>query len=144
MTRRWFVKSLLCGGIAAAGYLAVSLPVEARGRRVRFGGRGITARGHYSGSVLSQEQLKSCLVREKQINALSEEVDRDEAYLAEQERLVDLYSQTSVDAFNKKAHHYNSKVQQLKSSIDTCNNLCADKAYYESDMQAARNALGYK
>lgn len=143
MTRRWFVKSLLLGSLVA-GCLGISMPVEARGRRVRFGGRGIRGRGHYSQNVLTQDQLKTCLTKERHTNTLSAEVDQDAADLNEQERRVDLYSQSSVDAFNRRVHNYNAKVQQLQSAVNEFNALCADKGYYESDMQAAKNFLGYK
>jgi hypothetical protein len=136
-------------------------------RRVNFSGKGIPQGASHSGTVLSREQLRHCVDEERKINSLSDSVEIDQAMLdSEQAGLkqlertiereqfhVNRYSQESVDsfnslvdqhrkkvaAFNNKLTPLNEKVSSLNSSIDGFNKQCAQRAYYESDMNAVLN-----
>jgi hypothetical protein len=105
-------------------------------------GRGLAPGAKYSGSVLTQDQLRQCLTQESQINAAVEKLDKDEAFINAQERLVDQYSQASVDRFNRLINQFNESVTTSNASTDAFNASCSGRAYYESDMKAARTSLG--
>ena len=133
--------------LALTGLLLVAIgiapcPAVARRGRVRMSGRGLSPGAKYSGSVLTQDQLRQCLTQESQINAAIEKLDKDEAFINAQERLVDQYSQTSVDRFNRLISQFNESVATSNASIDAFNASCSGRAYYESDMKAARTSLG--
>jgi hypothetical protein len=136
MNRR---NSLQVLGVALA--VGAAPTVEAR-RRVRISGRGLPPGAKYSGPTLSRSELKSCVQQERSMNARFSALDVEEAELARAERLVDQYSQRSVDAFNAKVARFNANGQSANAHVASFNQACANRAYYESDMSAVQGELG--
>lgn len=154
----------------AASALAL-LPFEASTRvKVRFRGVGLPGRGNYSSpDVLKPDQLEQCVQSEKDINTSSDTLDSTEVALdklsTEIERLgqeidrsaaqLDRTSQAAVDGHNAKVQRYQAMVKDYKARIVGFNSRaeahnaqlaqfntnCANKKYYESDMQAVRSRI---
>ena len=88
-------------------------PAIARGK-VRVRGVGLSRGARPTGPVMSQAELRSCVLAERRLNAQSDEIESDEARLQKSQTdiealertievrrsKVDEYSQESVDAFN--------------------------------------------
>jgi ElaB/YqjD/DUF883 family membrane-anchored ribosome-binding protein len=157
--RRRVVSTLL--GLCA---VLVVCPAEARRGRRRFRSRGSGTGVYHGKPVLSREALRECVARQDELSAASAELERMEASLAAEtagidelnalierrEALVNRYSQQSVDEFNalvdrqrRAVHGYNEKLSQMNErfaahnrSVDLFNANCADREYYEDDMQA--------
>ena len=155
----------------AASALAL-LPFEASARiKVRFRAIGLPGQGNYSSpDVLKPDQLERCVKTEKEINASSDTLDSVEAALSKQasdiERIgpeidrsaaqLDRTSQTAVDTHNAKVQRYqatikdynaqiaafNSRADRHNAQLTEFNSTCANKKYYESDMQAVRARIG--
>ena len=160
MNRRAVIFGLL--GFAAA----FTAPEAAGrgGRRAGFRLRGLPNGARHKGSGLTRDQLRQCVNEQKVINAGSGQVDRLQAsisvdaaeisrlerQIAAQESLVNVYSQESVDQFNALVNRHrqmvtayndrlpaaNARVEQMNAAVRRFNTECADRVYYESDMNA--------
>jgi predicted nucleic acid-binding Zn-ribbon protein len=137
-------------------------------RRFSFGRgilRG-TTRKQYSSDVLSVDQLRKCISLENELDSVSSSLDQSrielDAHSAElskmqmslrlEEIAVDVYNQESVDQYNnsiadfrRKQDDYNYRVESYNSKLEVARTLnsdfnfrCANKKYYEDDMEAAR------
>lgn len=152
-------------GILSIAAVVAAPEVIAR-RRAGFRGRGLPNGASYKGPVLTRDQLRQCVAEQKAINASETDADRLQNLLAESEAniksleaeinarqpLVDRYSQESVDEFNALIDRHQrlvashnaaipgvkTKVQQVNAAVERFNMSCADRVYYESDMQAVR------
>jgi hypothetical protein len=130
----------------------------------------MSGRGSYGPGVLTQDQLEQCIRLERDINTRADSVDAEEAALnarqAEIERLgmeidlragrVDRYSQVSVDNYNRlvmqhrskvgdfnaRLPAFNARVEAHNAQVGEFNAICAQRRYYQSDMQAVRSKLG--
>jgi hypothetical protein len=166
-TRRKFLVVIACG---LTGVCALPHPLEARRFRVNLG-RGIAAGGRktYSASTLTQSQLEECLEVEAKLEHLDQLLDKSEtsveaeqakltlqkSALESRQRAVNRHSQSEVDAFNRYVDQYeqarvqfngrvnahNSLVESGRGLVESYNGRCANKSYYEDDMQAARSAV---
>jgi hypothetical protein len=166
MRRRYLVLGLLTSSFA----LLLASPAYARRFRLpRMG--GIVARTkRYTADTMTQADLERCLVRGQEIDneELSVSVTEQELTLLQSElddlgreidsdrRTLDQYSQAAVDRFNAKidvyeeqrlafnnaVERYNRSADAFNSTLTTYNAACANKSYYEDDMQAARAAVG--
>lgn len=160
MNRRSVIFGLL--GFAAAFTLPEA--VARGGRRAGFRLRGLPNGARHKGSVLTRDQLRQCVNEQKEINTGSDlvdrlqssisvdaaEISRLERQIAVQESLVNVYSQESVDEFNalisrhrKMVTAYNdrlpaakARVEQMNAAVSRFNAKCADRVYYQSDMNA--------
>lgn len=140
--------------------------------RVRFRGRGLLRGAQHSGPVLTREQLRQCLLLEKEINDASVGIDQESVSLdaasskseslaeqvARSNESVDEHSQESVDAHNALVNQYNAGVQRYNAalpgarvrvdkvnlSISEFNGRCANHAYYLHHMVAIEKGLGFK
>lgn len=156
--------------ILAGAPLAAPVPAHARRSRVRFSGSGMAGRGAYAPDVLTQDQLARCLTLERDINAGADGIETAEEALKRQEteidRLgrdidlraarVDRTSQAAVDGhnrlvsqhramvrdFNARLAGFNARVEAHNAQVANFNGSCAQRRYYESDMQAVRTRLG--
>ncbi len=75
-------------------------------------------------------------------------MEESESALADAKAGVDVYSQSSVDEFNKKVERHgdlvdryngrlplvNQKITARNEAVDTYNSACAEKAYFEDDL----------
>lgn len=150
-------------GIMAIGAVVAAPEVLAR-RRTGFRMRGLPNGARHKGPVLTREQLRECVAEQNFINVSEAELERLQASIAQseasingleaqinmQEPLVDRYSQESINSFNAlidrhkrlvAAHNAklpdtNNRVQQINTFVQKFNEKCADRVYYESDMQA--------
>lgn len=113
---------------------------DSSGGRIRFG-KGLSRGAKYSGPTLSRQQLAVCVQMQERVNSAFAKLDRDEALLKQQEAAVDPYSQVSVDNFNSLVSAFNADGERANAGVDQFNKACADRAYYESDMQAVRREL---
>lgn len=123
----------------------------------------------YGQDVLNQDQLEKCLKIERCININADKIEFESENLKQLERdlndfsnnlkrqylLVDRYNSSSVDFYNNSVAKqkmmvadYNSRilpnntlVQNHNKNIDDFNSSCANKKYYEVDMQAARQSV---
>ncbi|MGQ0792813.1 MAG: hypothetical protein ACT4NX_01865 [Deltaproteobacteria bacterium] len=138
---------------------------DARGRRrAGFRTRGLSIGARHKGPVLARDQLSQCVKEQNAINASGDQVDQLQASIAAnavkinrleteitaQEGLVDVYSQDSIDSFNAlvdrhrqlvAAHNNrlpdaNARVEQVNAAVARFNAKCADRAYYQYDMDA--------
>jgi len=165
-------RFLIFGAIAVSA-IAIQSPAQARGLRLPFGAalRGLRGAGKtYGANHLTQAQLEQCLLEGKeldakevglkrndtQLSAMQSEVDWQFNRLKAEERLVDQYSQESVDAFNASISQYeyvqrdfnvavnrhNAALNEFNAAVSKYNSKCADRLYYEDDMIAAREAVG--
>lgn len=142
MSRRFFIKSVF--GLASLSMLSIySADVLARrgGGRVSMGS-GLASGSRYSGPILSQEQLKQCVLQERFINAASKDLDQKEIELSRKGSQVDNYSQYSVDNYNRLVNDFNNDGERLNAKVDAFNQSCANHAYYESDMQKVLGSIG--
>lgn len=159
-------------GIFSAAVTPIAQARRGGGRRVSFSGRGLAHGTHHSGPVLSRAELQQCVNEQNTINALSDALDSEQASwdadqkklgqlerrLENDKRVLNVYSQESVDsfntlvdqhrkqvtAFNRRLPVFNEKVERLKSSVAGFNSRCAQRAYYESDMSAVLAAQTQK
>jgi len=167
MNRRLFCASL-SGAVLA---LCIADPAVAR-RKFRFrpGIRGHSSGKSYGPEVLTQSQLKECLVAQDAIDAVEDDLAGRDGEL-EKARLdleargreiddaratVDRYSKADVDNFNAMIDSHetarvsfnagidarNGLAEDLNQKVDAFNARCGSKSYYEDDMAAARRALG--
>lgn len=156
----------------AIAILLQPTPASAR-RRIRISGRGLTGRKTYTlPNVLKPEELRVCLQREAAINSLGEQLDADEVFLQQNQvqldqtgrnldamnARVDVYSSASVNAYNREVERhrrmvadynrqlpkFNARAEAFNNQIQEFNGACANKSYYEDDMQTARAALESK
>lgn len=155
-------RAALLGIVAIAGIVVV--PEVLARRRAGSGMRGLPNGARHKGPVLTRDQLRQCVAEQNTINTLESEMDRLrasltqseasinrlEAQISEQQPLIDRYSQESVDSFNAlidqhkrlvDAHNAklpvtNISVEKVNSAVDRFNAKCADRVYYENDMQA--------
>jgi len=116
---------------------------------------------------MTRAQLSQCVQQQRAIDDDSTEIEvlqadlrRSEAELnavesqiRRQELTLDRYSQESVDSYNRlvarhrrmvQAHNaklpqVNGKIEQSNQAVERFNAQCAEKSYYESDMQAVLN-----
>ena len=131
-------------------------------------GKKIEEGSRYSGPALSREELSQCIGQGERLNELDIEIDdleetasarraeleSNEATLIEAKGVVDASSQSSVDKFNalvdkhgNLADQYNALLMQLNERIaarheaaDLYDSSCAQKAYFDSDLNAIRQA----
>ena len=176
---RWNRLTTLAAALLFAATMTHSPTVDAR----RFGGlRGLRAvtrtaavasrvygRQPTGGYVLSQSELKTCLVMKQRIepiatrlesggNQIEDEQDSLSALEREIERsanYVDNTSQYEVDRFNRKVDQYNAQRSRLQTKIDRWNaqlsavktdferfdSQCGGRSYYESDKQTVLASL---
>lgn len=144
--------------------LVVIAPKAVARRRASFHMRGLPDGAYHKGPVLTREQLRQCVAEENAINASGAQVDalqasleaseasinRLENQINAQEPFVDRYSQESVARFNALIERHkhlvathnsnlpvvNARVDQVNAAVQRFNSKCADRVYYESDMQA--------
>lgn len=136
-------RGLLAALLPLAATLAASLPTsaEARRGRVRISGRGLPAGARYNGPTLSRPELGSCVRQVRTINERFVALEREEADLKAAELRVDSYSQRSVDDFNERVARFNSAGDSANAQVNTFNQACADRAYYDADMRAVEAEL---
>lgn len=161
MDRRLVFRGML--GLAAV----MATPLAIAKGRARFRGRGLASGSSYKGPVMTRAQLAQCVQMQRDIDSDSVEVEilqadlrkseselnALEAQIRRQEAMLDRYSQESVDSYNRLvARHrrlvqaHNAKLPEVNAVIDRSNGAverfnaqCAEKSYYESDMQAVLN-----
>jgi hypothetical protein len=92
--------------------------------------------------ILSFEELKNCVIKEKKIEKLSEKSKEKEKILSEENKKVDIYNQVSVDNYNKLVSQYKVGNIELNSLIDSFNLSCTNRAYYKNDMIKALTLIG--
>lgn len=154
---------------ALASLLLPAANAQAR-VKVRLRGAGLPGRGSYGPDVLKLDELEQCVKSEKDINASSDTLDAAEVALrkrtSEIERLdqeidrsaaqLDRTDQAAINNHNAKVQKYqtlvkdyNAQIASFNSRADTYNaqlrqfnSNCANKKYYESDMQAVRSRTG--
>lgn len=155
--RTWL--SLAIGAIAAPA----AGPAVAR-RRFRLSGRGIGRGAGHTGPVMSREELRFCVNHDGRLEnleqAISElegaaasgrlQLEASERALADAKAGVDVYSEQSVDGFNRLVDRHaelvdrynarlplvNEKIAERNEAVHTYNTVCAEKAYYEDDLAA--------
>ncbi len=138
-------RILLQAFLPAFGALLIGTTTSAEARRrIRFSGRGLPAGARYSGPTLSRSELNSCVRQERSINERFASLDRDESELEGAQLRVDSYSQRSVDDFNERVARFNSNGQAANAQVGNFNQLCANRAYYDSDMRAVESELGVR
>lgn len=143
--------------------------VQARAK-VRLRGVGLPGRGSYGPDVLKLDELERCVRTEKDINAGSDTIDKAEIALKGRsdaiEQLnreidrsaaqIDRTSQATINNHNAKVQRYqalvkdynvqiasfNSRADAHNAQIKQFNANCANKKYYESDMQTVRSRTG--
>ena len=168
--------------IVAISLLLLSSNVFAKRRRrtgtdsadddipLRFRGHGLT-RGQLSkGKVLTNSQLKDCVIRHEALDESQAKIDETQSDLnkmqqslqekyqkiAESELNVDRYSKESVDQFNVALQEhqrfvdrynddvtkFNSAVTQNNQDVAAFNANCGEKQYYIDDMRSVLRELG--
>ncbi|MFO0719755.1 MAG: hypothetical protein U0319_03390 [Nitrospira sp.] len=99
--------------------------------RGRFRGRGLRQGAHYSGPMLTREQLRQCLVLEKDINVVSRNIEVESIPLKaatnkldvlakeveKSDAAVDAYSQESVESHNKLVREYNAALAEYNATM---------------------------
>jgi hypothetical protein len=157
--------------VAAPGLcvLAAAPPAHARRRRVTLPSTGLRrgSRVPSGVTVMTREELRSCLDLQRRLEALGVELDAQAARISASEaevsafgaRLsvlqttVNVYSQQSVDGFNAlvQAHRtrvdahnrllggYNAQVEAHGRLISEFNARCANRSYYVEDMTEVRS-----
>ena len=78
---------------------------------------------------------------ERDINRTADSIERYESIL--RTTYVDQYSTHSVNSYNMQVNRLNSAIDGYNQSVDNFNQLCANKQYYENDMNAVRARIGY-
>jgi hypothetical protein len=159
-------RLVLVGAVVA---LLVPSTVQAR-IKVRLRGVGLPGRGSYGPGVLKLDELEQCVKSEKDINVGSDSLDKTEIALKartdEIERLdqeidrsaaqMDRTSQVAINNHNAKVQRhqalvrdynmqiasFNSRADNHNAQIGQFNSNCANKKYYESDMQTVRSRVG--
>ena len=139
ISRRSLLKAM--APMSATFLFSVPLSAEAR-RRVRISGRGLANGVRYNGPNLSRSELASCVRQERSINERFAALDREEVDLKAAEARVDVYSQKSVDSFNQRVDRFNGDGQAANAQVNSFNQACANRAYYEADMRAVETELG--
>jgi hypothetical protein len=128
--------------LAFSGIALTSANAIARRRGgVRFSGRGLSGSGAYRPGILTQSDLERCLLMERNINRAADSIERQESIL--RTTYVDQYSAHSVNSYNMRVSALNSAIDGYNQSVDDFNQLCANKQYYENDMNAVRARIGY-
>ncbi|WFM71817.1 hypothetical protein [Halomonas sp. CKK8] len=149
-----------------------SANLYAKGVSLRGLGKGIRS-GENSGSeseTLSRDELRSCFKKEYQLEkfeaSLSEKeklveaelkaINREEEEVENARSRVDLYSQDSVDSFNRLVENHSKRIDnynntllreynqiaiRAKSLKNEYNYYCAGKAYYIEDFEAVKSGL---
>lgn len=166
MRRRNFLFS-------AVGFISLLIAIDpAHARRARFrpGIRGGVKR--YTPDVLTEEQLKSCLINRSEIDSLeklsvdsSHEISSYESTLDNFREEIEMkqysinkYDSNDVDSynfmvdryevmrkhFNSKVDEHNDFIERINSEVMRFNARCGQKSYYEDDMISASTALGIK
>lgn len=159
------LRRRLVFALAAVTLAVLPTPALARrGRRVRMSGRGLASGATSSGPALSREALRSCISLQNAINQDADAIDASSARfeseklrLDQYERVVamqsasldqfDAYSvdsynqsvgihQAMVQSYNTNLPSFNQRVADQNAAVERLNVRCADKAYFESDMQA--------
>jgi hypothetical protein len=153
-------------GIVIFSCVAGAEPAWTRGLKLRFGrGVARTlGRKQYTEDVLTQDALRDCISNEAEINYISKAMDvsksRVEIEQSEMDQLgrdldfkqsmLNRYSQTDVDNYNSlikqfesrrtkysvMVDKYNLDRKDLNHTIDMFNSKCANKKYYEDDLEA--------
>jgi hypothetical protein len=178
------MKLTMLGMIAIAVAVSAS-PVDAKGflsGLLRGGARAAVRAGVHAGvqsyapktydpDTMTVEQLEKCLTFAQQldksseyVDALSNAVDAESAaithsqqFLSMEKDLVDRYSESSVNAYNKKLAAMRTRINAYNVSVDRAkaeqvshntrvvsyNAECAKK-YYADDMETARLKLDVK
>ena len=139
INRRALLGALLLP-VAASIALGIPSTAEAR-RRVRMSGRGLPAGARYNGPTLSRPELSSCVRQERSINERFAALEREEAELKAAELRVDSYSHRSVDEFNQRVNRFNGGGEAANAQVNSFNQSCANRAYYDSDMRAVESEL---
>jgi hypothetical protein len=167
-SRRGFCASLLA--LATASVIAFPPIALARRIRINLG-RGIARGGRktYGPGTMTQSELEECLITEGQLDELETTIERSEANIGSTElklksqkiglearqRTLNRYSQAEVASFNRSVDAYegarldfnenvkshNALVQQSRDLASRFNQRCANKSYYEDDMDAAKTAV---
>ena len=136
-------RTLLGAFLPLTATLAVSIPTTAHARRgVRMSGRGLPAGARYNGPTLSRSELGSCVRQERSINERFAVLEEEEVDVKAAELRVDSYSQRSVDDFNQRVSRFNSGGEVANAQVNSFNQVCGNRAYYESDMRAVEKELG--
>ena len=129
---KWIKLDLL-----AVACLTVAVDVEAKGPKFRFG-PAIPHGQHAPPNTLSQSELRWCVEKQGAIDAEHNAILSARANLDATEKSVDPYNDRAVDAFNVLVDAHNVLVQASNAVIDDWNSRCANRSYYERDMQAIR------
>lgn len=161
-------RLLILGAIALAAL--GTTPAYARRFRMPRGGGLRGGRKTYGEKHLTQDKLERCLLQGSDLNRSEASLAESEARVirmqAEFEELherleaegrrVDKYSQASIDAYNVSVARYeaarhefnaavdlhNGSLNSFNAAVSQYNAACADRLYYEDDMEAARAAVG--
>jgi hypothetical protein len=135
-------RKLLGIVLPVATVLSIAIPTVAEARRrVRFSGRGLPTGAKYNGPTLSRSELGNCVKQERSINEKFAALEKEEVDLKSAELNVDSYSQRSVDEFNQRVSNFNSGGEAVNAQVYSFNQSCANRTYYESDMQAVESLL---
>lgn len=155
--RTWLSLAIAAIAASAAG------PAVAR-RRFRLPGRGIGRGAGHAGPVMSRDELRFCVNQDDRIDNLEQaitelegaaaserlQLEASERALADAKAGVDVYSQQSVDGFNRMVDRHaelvdqynatlprvNEKISVRNEAVHTYNTVCAERAYYEDDLAA--------
>lgn len=110
------------------------------GSRVRFG-RGLNKDSKYDGQTLSRSELMTCVYAQERIDDAFKKLAEQEHQMTVAETKMDSRNQDSVERFNDLVREYNEKGQRENAEVEKFNSTCANRAYYESDMQAVRKEI---
>ena len=155
--------------VACISLLAMVLDTAEARRRAGFSARGLPRGAKANAPVLTLEELRLCVVRERIINNQSEELETSKLEMdaknkdveilgneiEELEPQVDTSSEESVNEFNalierhaamvedfnSRLPPFNAQVEQLNSKVDRFNTTCGERLYYEDDMTIVRRQI---
>ena len=146
---------LPCGWVEAAGFKSL---IKGLGKKT------------YDENTLTKDQLKACLVREKEIKEMTaelknlsaklknekQELEKEDAQIKAKKKKLDKKDAQAVNDFNKSVGSYNKKVDaygakakkhneeaaKQREMAKQYNDECSSKKIYESDLKEVQKSLG--
>lgn len=167
MLRRRFLGQIAGSFLCIVTVVSPTVALARRGRLRLRGGVAGRGRRAYDAETLTPDELRGCLQQEEQISAIEEAFDSEVASfealereiaqldqnLSTREVTLNVYDKGDVDAFNQMVVRRNALVDRYQMIYDsririaqdelhrrheTFNDNCANKRYFEEDLNEIR------